>query len=162
MRLLANQRVEGGLANIYKSIEDYGDKIMHPSRNKDDLIKPKVVTINTTDPQELLDIQTTSYAFFNSYSCRLMFQAMRIASPPILVEPSEKSLSDDGGYVRGKLTYMVMDDLSLRPNSAVFGIAMLNRLDIKNTVTVKTREVCLGTNEAFKLLKASLYSKTVY
>ncbi|GLT42672.1 hypothetical protein SLA2020_166600 [Shorea laevis] len=126
-------------------------------------MKPKVVTINTTDPQELLDIQTTfSYAFFKSYSCRLMSQGMRIASPPILVEPSKKSLSDDGGYVRGELIYMVMDDLSVRPNSAVYGITMLNRLEIKNIVTVKTREVCLGTNEAFKLLKASLYSKTAY
>ncbi|GKU87101.1 hypothetical protein SLEP1_g1552 [Rubroshorea leprosula] len=77
MRLLLNQSVEGCLANICKTIEDYDDKIMHPSRNKDDVMKPKVVTINTTDPQELLDIQTTSsYAFFKSYSCRLMFQAM--------------------------------------------------------------------------------------
>ncbi|GKU87087.1 hypothetical protein SLEP1_g1538 [Rubroshorea leprosula] len=81
---------------------------------------------------------------------------MRIASPPILVEPSKKSLSNDGGYVSGELIYTVMDDLSVRPNSAVFGITMLNRLEIKSIVTVKTRGVCLGTSEAFKLLKASL------
>ncbi|CAK9187478.1 unnamed protein product [Ilex paraguariensis] len=66
-----------------------------------------------------------------------------------------------GGYVRGVVTYMVMDDLAVKPMSTISSITMLNKFNVKDVGALEERVVDFGMNEGVKLLNASMQSKTV-
>ncbi|CAI9108285.1 OLC1v1007854C1 [Oldenlandia corymbosa var. corymbosa] len=67
----------------------------------------------------------------------------------------------EGGYVKGVVTYMVMDDLVVKPMSTISSIALLNKFNVKEVGALEEKAVDLGINEALKLLKTLLSSKTV-
>ncbi|XWS07822.1 hypothetical protein CRYUN_Cryun41cG0024600 [Craigia yunnanensis] len=72
------------------------------------------------------------------------------------------SLSEaEGGFVKGVVTYMVMDDLMVEPMSTISSIALLNRFNVKDIGALEEKTIKFGMDEAVKLLKASLQSKTV-
>ncbi|KAF7132235.1 hypothetical protein RHSIM_Rhsim09G0159200 [Rhododendron simsii] len=68
---------------------------------------------------------------------------------------------DQGGFVKGVVTYMVMDDLVVTPMSTISSISVLRKFDVKEVGALEERVVHLGMPEGLKLLKASLHSKTV-
>ncbi|KAL4621265.1 hypothetical protein ACB092_06G215600 [Castanea dentata] len=70
------------------------------------------------------------------------------------------SSSSEGGYVKGVVTYMVMDDLEVRPMFTISGITLLNKL-VKEIGALEEKVVHLGMDEGVKLLKASLLSNNV-
>ncbi|GAB4857127.1 hypothetical protein Ancab_015038 [Ancistrocladus abbreviatus] len=65
------------------------------------------------------------------------------------------------GYVKGVVTYMIMDDLVVNPMSTISSMTLLNRLSIKDVSSLEEKVVHLGLGEGVALLKASLESKTV-
>ncbi|XP_048326279.1 uncharacterized protein LOC125421398 [Ziziphus jujuba] len=67
----------------------------------------------------------------------------------------------EGGFVKGVVTYMVMDDLEVSPMSTISSIALLNKFDVKEIGGLQEKMVSIGVNEGLKLLKAALQSKTV-
>ncbi|KAM3374504.1 hypothetical protein P3S68_013218 [Capsicum galapagoense] len=66
-----------------------------------------------------------------------------------------------GGLVKGVVTYLVLDDLVVKPMSIISSIILLKELGIKDVGGLKERVVTLGLDEALKLLKFSLQSKSV-
>ncbi|KAJ0962344.1 hypothetical protein J5N97_030172 [Dioscorea zingiberensis] len=68
---------------------------------------------------------------------------------------------EGASYVKGVITYTVMDDLSVMPMSTISTISMLNKFGVKNVNLLKEENVSLGLDKALKLLKASFESKTV-
>ncbi|KAK2459076.1 hypothetical protein QL285_006151 [Trifolium repens] len=73
----------------------------------------------------------------------------------------EKYISIKNGFVTDLVTFIVMDDLVIQPMSALSGIAILIKFNIKEIGTLKEMVVELGVDEGIKLLKASLQSKMV-
>ncbi|XP_018856922.2 uncharacterized protein LOC109019147 [Juglans regia] len=67
----------------------------------------------------------------------------------------------EGGYVEGMVTYMVMDDLEVKPMTTISGITLLKEFNVEEVGAVEEKVVDLGMDEGVKLLKASLQSKTV-
>ncbi|KAJ6772835.1 hypothetical protein OIU74_018949 [Salix koriyanagi] len=72
---------------------------------------------------------------------------------------TDTATSDQGGYVKGLVTYKVTDDLSVSPLSMVSVVSLLNKFDIKDFGVLKEKVVEFGNNEGIELLKASLFSK---
>ncbi|XP_058182425.1 uncharacterized protein LOC131300542 [Rhododendron vialii] len=70
-------------------------------------------------------------------------------------------LSGEGGYVKGVVTYMVMDDLVVMPMSNISGIALLSKFNVTNVQSLEEKVVSFGMDEGLKLLKATLHSKMV-
>ncbi|KAH7840243.1 hypothetical protein Vadar_014629 [Vaccinium darrowii] len=68
---------------------------------------------------------------------------------------------DEGGFVKGVVTYMVMDDLVVTPMSTISSITLLNKFNVQDVGALEERTVDLGMPEGLKLLKASLHTKTV-
>ncbi|KAJ7975861.1 DUF674 family protein [Quillaja saponaria] len=68
--------------------------------------------------------------------------------------------SSEGGFVKGVLTYMVMDDLTVIPMSTISSITLLNKFNVKEVGALQEKIVHLGMPEGVKLLKASLQCKT--
>ncbi|CAL9104870.1 unnamed protein product [Musa acuminata var. zebrina] len=66
-----------------------------------------------------------------------------------------------GGYVKGVLTYMVMDNLAVMPMSTISAVTLLNRFHVTDLKSLSEWKVEVGKNEGSELLKASLRSKTV-
>ncbi|KAJ0101353.1 hypothetical protein Patl1_06278 [Pistacia atlantica] len=67
----------------------------------------------------------------------------------------------EGGFVKGVVTYMVMDNLELQPMSTISSITLLNRFNVKDVGSLEEKVVDFGVEEGLKLLKASLECKTV-
>ncbi|KAJ8559302.1 hypothetical protein K7X08_003360 [Anisodus acutangulus] len=75
---------------------------------------------------------------------------------------SDASVKDEqGGIVKGVVTYMVMDDLMMKTMSTISSITILNKFNIKEVGSLEERIVEIGINEGLKLLNASLESKTI-
>ena len=57
------------------------------------------------------------------------------------------SSSSEGGYVKGVVTYMVMDDLVVKPMSTISSITLLNRFNVKDVGALEEKVVHLGIDE---------------
>ncbi|CAN1269378.1 hypothetical protein LINPERPRIM_LOCUS13562 [Linum perenne] len=67
----------------------------------------------------------------------------------------------ESGFVKGVVTYMVMDNLEVKPMSTISSITLLNKFNIQDVGSLEEKVVELGMDEGLKLLKASLQTKTV-
>ncbi|KAH7839412.1 hypothetical protein Vadar_003841 [Vaccinium darrowii] len=56
---------------------------------------------------------------------------------------------DEGGFVKGVVSYMVMDDLAVTPMSTIFSITMLNKFNVKEVGALEERAVDLGMPEVY-------------
>ncbi|KAK8277214.1 hypothetical protein V6Z12_D10G249400 [Gossypium hirsutum] len=143
--------------------------------NKDTLLKP-IASINaanvppllpTTESSKSIEIYMCDQSYYNqscglyvSYDSKSICPSCNGVMKEIatVVNPEKK---DSGGYVKGVITYMIMDDLVVRPMSAISCITLLNRFNIKDVGVLEEKTTDIGVNEGVKLLKASLQSKTV-
>ncbi|WCJ19517.1 hypothetical protein M5689_001805 [Euphorbia peplus] len=66
-----------------------------------------------------------------------------------------------GGFVEGVVTYMVMDNLEVKPMSTISSIALINSFNIKDLGSLEEKIVYVGLEEGLKILQASLESKDV-
>ncbi|KAK1355395.1 hypothetical protein POM88_048651 [Heracleum sosnowskyi] len=73
----------------------------------------------------------------------------------------EVRVGSGSGYVKGLMTYIVMDNLQVMPMSTVSGIALLNTFQVKDLDALETLEVFIGIEEAEELLKASFVTDRV-
>lgn len=57
----------------------------------------------------------------------------------------------EGGYVKGLVTYMVTDDLSVSPMSMMSVVGLLNKFDIKDLSVLEEKVLEFGINEVMTL-----------
>ncbi|XP_057734801.1 uncharacterized protein LOC130950310 [Arachis stenosperma] len=69
--------------------------------------------------------------------------------------------SNNNGFVKEVITYMIMDNLLIQPMSTISGITILNQFNVKDVAVLKETVVQLGMEEGLKLLKASIESEMV-
>ncbi|XP_062113865.1 uncharacterized protein LOC133824869, partial [Humulus lupulus] len=96
----------------------------------------------------------------------LMNKGLTYVSPPATQVGSSSSSSSfgadqSGGFVRGVVTYMITDDLDVKPMSTISSIALLNSFNVKEICSLQEKTVSVGINEGLNLLKASLHTKSV-
>ncbi|MBA0870688.1 hypothetical protein Goshw_015975 [Gossypium schwendimanii] len=104
------------------------------------------------------------YANDPTSTCPSCSQAMNI--PAKLVNPPNKvstslAVDNEGGYVKGVVTYTIMDDLTVTAMSTISSITMLNKFNVQQVDALEEKVVDVGINEGVEILKASLQSKTV-
>ncbi|KAL6202528.1 hypothetical protein ACLB2K_026236 [Fragaria x ananassa] len=92
-------------------------------------------------------------------------QCNHIMSSQVIYVDEPKTIDSGAGvagYVIGGLfTYMIMDDLEVKPISSISCITLCNRFNVKDIGTLEEKAVDLGMNEGLRLLKESLQSKSV-
>ncbi|KAL2507047.1 uncharacterized protein Fot_30694 [Forsythia ovata] len=169
--LLGKQGMVGCLSNLYDSVENLDDSYIQKGQNKDVLLKPNAANPMTSVPLLLLNDKPTANNFYSCNrncsgyvtdeptatcpNCRcLMNKSITNVAPPHVNEKS----NEDGGFVKGVVTYMVTDDLKVKPVSTISSITMLSEFNIKDIGSLHEKEIKVGMNEALKLLKASLHS----
>ncbi|MBA0629586.1 hypothetical protein Godav_029310 [Gossypium davidsonii] len=163
--LLKKQEMVGCLGNLYDSLETMNDTYIQPTANKDTLLKP-IASINAANVPPLLPTIESSksieiYMCDQSYykqSCGLYVSYDSKSICPscngvmkeiaTVVNPEKKdSSTDEGGYVKGVITYMIMDDLVVRPMSAISCITLLNRFSIKDVGVLEEKTIDVGVDE---------------
>ncbi|CAN0897990.1 hypothetical protein LINGRAHAP2_LOCUS19445 [Linum grandiflorum] len=186
IKLLSKNKMVGCLGKLYKSIEELSDSFIQSSQSKDSVLNPKVLS-STSDANLLLtgcDNSGTS-ATGKFYVCSYNTQHRSVADNPNAICPSCRHLmssevslvetatnagnnnqggnqnNEGGGFVKGVVTYMVMDNLEVKPMSTISSITLLNKFNIQQVGLLEEKVVELGMDEGLKMLKASLQSKTV-
>ncbi|PRQ33221.1 hypothetical protein RchiOBHm_Chr5g0055161 [Rosa chinensis] len=72
-----------------------------------------------------------------------------------------RSVVSNGGYVKGGVRYLIMDNLVVKPMSTVSIVDVLKELNVMEVGVLEQKLVGLGTEEGLKLVKASLESNPV-
>ncbi|XP_076905062.1 uncharacterized protein LOC143560704 [Bidens hawaiensis] len=80
---------------------------------------------------------------------------MTVVIPNEVLETRKEDKEFKGGYVKEVVTYMVMDDLVVKPMSTISSITLLNKFGVKDPSQLGEKMVTLGKDEALKLLAAS-------
>ncbi|KAM7492083.1 hypothetical protein LguiA_035004 [Lonicera macranthoides] len=178
--LLAKQpSMIGSLRNLYNSIENLSEQYIQPNQHKSTFLKPELPVSALPVPLLSLDPPPAAanrkfYCCSNCYNrvtgdantlcpnCRCkMSRELIYVDPPATAAAAKGVGEEEGGLVKGVVTYMVMDDLGVTPLSTISSITLLNRFNIVDLSVLQEKVVHLGIDEALKLLKASLESKTV-
>ncbi|CAN1269409.1 hypothetical protein LINPERPRIM_LOCUS13571 [Linum perenne] len=180
IRLLSKKQMVGCLGNLYQSIEELSDTFIQPSQSKDSVLKPQI----QSDSNLLLTGCDNSgpSATRKLYICPYNCNYRNVADNPQAKCPNCKNnmtveasfvataavgnngggnQKNEGGFVKGVVTYMVMDNLEVKPMSTISSITLLNKFNIQQVGLLEERVVELGMDEGLKLLKTSLQSKTV-
>lgn len=145
---------------MYESIENFSPTYLQPKVKKDSLLKPKVyVSGGTGGPLQLPNVQSstsrTFYSCFYGHSyvsdelgamcCKSMANTLKYLDPLI---PKQASSSNEGGYVKGAVIYMVMDDLEVKPLSTIISIStMLNKFNVMEIGALEEKVVEVGMHE---------------
>ncbi|PWA28945.1 hypothetical protein CTI12_AA627100 [Artemisia annua] len=89
--------------------------------------------------------------------------SMNVKMNPILPkkEVKKKKGKVEGGYVKEVVTYMVMDDLVVKPMSTISSIILITKFGVKDLNNLEEKTVYFGKDEGLKLLKSALKSNTV-
>lgn len=161
---LSKDRMEGSVGNIYKSIEELDDTYLQNIKIKSTLFSPT----HSTSPSLLLPGPSFSSAsssaskeFFrcaNVGHCHgyvsdvegVLCPNCRMKMNKLLTyvkDNEEEDENPDVGYVKGVMTYTIMDDLTVTPMSSISSITLLNKFNVKNLDALVERNVTLGRNE---------------
>ncbi|KAG5602561.1 hypothetical protein H5410_033931 [Solanum commersonii] len=133
----------GCLGNLYESLENL---YIQPNQEKDILLKPKsaqgaasLYTCSSHRSYVAEDPRAICPSCYGSMSSQLNY-----------VKPAAGNnvVASNGGLVKGVVTYMVLDDLVVKPM----------HVDVKDVGVLKEKVVTLGMDE---MLKTSLQSKHV-
>lgn len=174
VKLLSKDKMVGSLGKIYESIEAMHANYMEPNVNKEHVLNPKVTSSSLANSPSLLGYKTNdepndSKAFYRcSYNCntncygyvatdpqavcpscrRTMNRAMTYVPGP---EKEAVKVEKGSGYVKGLVTYMVMDNLQVMPMSTISSITLLSTFKVKDLSALETLEVCIGKKEVLYL-----------
>ncbi|XP_076888456.1 uncharacterized protein LOC143538898 [Bidens hawaiensis] len=173
-KLFAKEPLAGSLGDLYQSIENLNDMYVLQSKTKDTVLNPKSST--NVPGQDLLlvpkDLPPVDRKFYKcAYHCKYVTDDPKGVCPgcrnsmsyevAYVSTEAAKDTVNEVGFVKGVVTYMVMDDLVVKPMSTISTITLLNKLSIKDVCVLEEKEVQFGMEEGLKLPKASLVCKNV-
>ncbi|XP_038679806.1 uncharacterized protein LOC119980966 [Tripterygium wilfordii] len=173
------------IGNLYQSIEDLRDLRMIPNKNIDSLVQLVRVEEPTTtnSPPFLLRTAVQSSPIEKPYYkcddsrygiCRTYvtldpkfpcpYCSATMSCPLTLVgwsSPSSSSSSSsvEGGFVQAGVTYMITDDLLVKPMSTLSTVTLISRLNLKEVGVIEEKTVNLTIDNVRNLLRASLETK---
>lgn len=171
IKLLSKEHMVGSFGNLYKSVENLDDTYMQAALDKDLLLKPKAsVAAGPKILGLLTDVESTARKPI--YMCSSSSSSSSNLHRYVAEDPKEKcpscrhTMSAEAtfvgqqsttstavtsasvfGFVKGVVTYMVMDDLEVKPMSTISSIALLNRFNVKDVGTLEEKVVGLGMDQ---------------
>jgi hypothetical protein len=155
----------GSLPSLYQSIEDMSVTHIKPDKSKRFLLEPKVMVCpkvplllpniastfrqlyrcsNTSKFNTCINYVTDVDRTICPYCHHQMNQIVTLIDPPSTIR--ESSSSKDG-YVKGTVTYMVMDDLEVKPSSPTTLVSLFDKFNVKNIDDIEERVVDVGMDE---------------
>ena len=168
MPLLKKPEMVGSFHNIYEGIENLSSSYLKPYAKKETILNPKVHIYDAGSVPRLLpniesSISTKFYRCSTSYNrncdkyvaydfSSICPSCQRVMSSELssvgLPSVTNMESSGEGGYVKGLVSYMVMDDLEVKPMSIISStITLLNTFNVKEIGDLEEKVVNLGMDE---------------
>nr|GLL27909.1 uncharacterized protein LOC109147847 [Ipomoea trifida] len=180
IKLVNHNSMAGSLGSLYGSIQNISDTYLQPNVDKDALLNPKVAVHSPTVPLLMAPgLASETKKFYVCSGCNAYANRQRyISEYPDCVCPTcnykicteahyvapvkaDATKDENGGFVKGVVTYLVMDDLKVMPHSSISTITVLNKNNIKDFGSLEVKDVNLGFDEGLKVLKAALHTDSV-
>ncbi|XP_040994040.1 uncharacterized protein LOC121240627 [Juglans microcarpa x Juglans regia] len=138
----------GSLGRVHESIQNLDPSYLLPNQTKGSLLNPTPAFQSSTLTPPLLQ--------------NFVSPDQEIRAQPHYYYGGNVQNNTEKGYVRGVVTYMVMDDLTVKPMSTISSITtLINTLNIKDMGSVQEKNVEIDIKKGLELIKVSLYSTTV-
>jgi hypothetical protein len=174
-QLLQKQNMAGSWHSLYKSIKSMSDIYIQPGVDKDFVLNPKVAISGVKVPLPFPSVDKQSYTtvtvekFYKCGSHRKC-SYVAVANDRRAICPSctstmnselryveyrasdikATSSSSEGGYVKGVITYMVMDDLEVKPMSTISSFStLLAKFNVTDLGDVEEKVVDFGMDEVY-------------
>ncbi|KAG6538299.1 uncharacterized protein LOC122005966 [Zingiber officinale] len=176
VKLLSTDRLQGSIGNLYKSIQELNDSYLQNSKGKSILLNP----IRSISASLLLPGPSSSsknvyfrcanvnnysgcYGYVSKVNGALCPKCNNIMTKQMIYVGGHEEDDEDPniGFVKGVVTYTIMDDLTVTPMSSISSITLLSKFNVKNLDALVERTVTLGFDEALEVLAISLRSKKV-
>ncbi|CAO2825604.1 unnamed protein product [Amaranthus hypochondriacus] len=172
-----NKPMVGCLGSLYKSIETLSAENFQPNLKKNTILNP---TLSVDVP--LLSLYCAPKDKVSLYRCDTdddcnnftdclgtvcSLCGFEMSTLLNYVEPTDKKISGcatgtDDGYVKELVSYMVMDNLEVKPMSTISGIThLMNMFHVQDVSDLVEKQVKVGFNEGIAILKASMENNTV-
>ncbi|TXG49702.1 hypothetical protein EZV62_025577 [Acer yangbiense] len=178
VRLLKEKTMDvGSLSHFYESLQNLPDSYLKPNQNKYSLLNPRVPILSAaaaaTEISRTLTSDGREFEFdtIKAYTCASCISHMAVVPnlicPKCECRPMNRELSyvnpplKGGGFLKGLVSYFVMDNLEFMPMSTKMFVSLLNKFYVEDLSALEETEVEVGVEEGLKLLKLSLECKTV-
>ncbi|XP_059429909.1 uncharacterized protein LOC132163585 [Corylus avellana] len=159
----------GSWSRVYESIQDLESTCLHQSKEK--FLMPEPAFPSETHPPPLLlnFVPQKQATTSPKRPRRALIQTAPFSSGSHLFGFGPTSLDLNGsvaqrketGYVRGVVTFMVTDDLTVKPMSTISSITLLNTFNVKDVSLLQEKTVTVDIQKGLELVKASFGSTTV-
>ncbi|CAN1234173.1 hypothetical protein LINPERPRIM_LOCUS4139 [Linum perenne] len=182
--LLSKNNMVGCLASLgslYQSIENLNDTYIIQSKSS--ILNPEALYSPTKNTTLLSTDGLTGIRQF--YTCSNTKEGVLALGRPLPSQDSKTSITtgtfnkpmdikieyhdaansktggQEGGFVKGAVIYMIMDNLEVKPMSTVSIVATLNKFNIKDVGALEEKVIRVSSVEGLKILKASLTTQAV-
>ncbi|WCJ19536.1 hypothetical protein M5689_001822 [Euphorbia peplus] len=181
LKLTENKETVGSIGDLYNSIKSFNQTYLQSSKQLNLLLNPELPEVSLERP--LLITSNARQYMCPYWGLHQNLYTTRHSSNPYITDDPEtccpdcKSVmyvemkfvgkdcaelgSSSDGFVKEMVTYMVMDNLEVKPLSTISGLALLNSFNIQDVSSLKEMVVRVGAAEALKLIEESLKSKNV-
>nr|XP_043617688.1 uncharacterized protein LOC122589457 [Erigeron canadensis] len=175
-KLLAKEPLSGSLGDLYQSIENLNGMYILQSKTKETVLNPQSTYVPNQDLLLISKDPPTETKFYRCPNrckyvtndpktlcpnCRWAMSEEMAQVPTETAKGTATTMVGEVGFVKEVVTYMVMDDLTVKPMSTISTITLLNQMSIKDVGVLEEKEVQFGVSEGLKLLKASMECKNV-
>jgi hypothetical protein len=148
----------GSLGKLYESFENLNDMYVQPNLNRDILLKPKEpagipnnlgLLTNVETPKVIYQCSRRGYSDQHTFvseepnvkcpACSTTLTRTSYVSPPSTIIAE--------GLVNGVVTYIIKDDLEVKPNFTIATILQLERFNVKCMCDLEEKVVDVGMDE---------------
>ncbi|XP_028779613.1 uncharacterized protein LOC114735991 [Neltuma alba] len=180
IRLLTKNAMVGCLGKLYESAENLSDVYLNnPEQDRNTLLKPSaplgpgyLLPAAIDDDRHDTNSSGTTTNLYMCGSCsnhdvtyvedtKCPHCSWGVMSHAVQLVGNDTKATEVKGFVKGVVTYTVMDDLEVRPMSTISTITLISKFKVKDISALQERVVELGMEEGIELLKASLQCKNV-
>ncbi|KAF3337466.1 hypothetical protein FCM35_KLT18053 [Carex littledalei] len=161
--LLRKDAMVGSIGKVYHSLSKLNETYILSKEKVSSLVNPPLASTSNPQTNFLLPPSTNQdtknrriYLCLNPnyWNCGYVSEVPGVSCPSRhgLMNTEAKIVnpvgSDGKGYVKGVVTYSLMDDLTVVPMSTISSIALLNKFQIKDLGSLEEKTVDIGFEES--------------
>ncbi|KAJ4809928.1 hypothetical protein LUZ62_022494 [Rhynchospora pubera] len=174
-KLLAKDSMVGSIGKVYQSLCELNETYILSNEKKSSLLNPQLACTSNANTNFLLSPAThedkrfymcsnTDHHYDYGNCCAYVCEVKGVTclccnnkmnkEAQFLYPKSDGSAvancSEGKGYVKGVVTYSVMDDLTVAPMSTISSITLLDKFQIKDLGSLEEKTVSVGFEEVIK------------
>ncbi|TXG49701.1 hypothetical protein EZV62_025576 [Acer yangbiense] len=164
VRLLKEKTIDvGSLSHFYESLQNLPDSYLKPNQDKYSLLNPRVPILSAAAAATEISLTLTSdgrefeFDTLKAYTCASCISHMAVVPNLICPMCERRSMNRElsyvnpplkgGGFLKGLVSYIVMDNLEFMPMSTKMFVSLLNKFDVEDLSALEETEVEVGVEE---------------